>query len=104
MKEHYMDREKIYEIWESQRMQNGELIAGKKTINKCKMLSDENFNVFYRYIESITDDSAFRQRRSRVLDFLLYLNENKIEFMTVTQQNMDAYFENCRQKKKLTII
>lgn len=63
-------------------------------------LSDENFNVFYKYIENVIDDSAFRQRRSKVLDFLLYLNENKIEFISVTQQNMDAYFEKCRQKKE----
>lgn len=94
-----MDRERIYEIWTSQKLKNGEQIAGVQTINKCKKLSDENFNVFYKYIESIMDDSAFKQRRSRVLDFLLYLDKNKIEFKTVTQKSMDIYFENCGQKK-----
>lgn len=95
-----MNREKIYEIWSSKRLQNGELIAGTKTINNCKRLSDENFDIFYKYIESIIGDSSFRQRRSKVLDFLLYLDENKINFQSVTQKSMDIYFEKCRQKKE----
>ena len=70
-----MDRERIYEKWMSQKMSSGEAFAGKTTIDGCKKLSDEDFKVFYDYTESIIGDSAFKNRRSTILNFLLYTNK-----------------------------
>lgn len=33
-----MDRERIYEIWTSKKLKNGEQIAGVQTINKYKTI------------------------------------------------------------------
>ena len=95
-----MKREEVYKKWMSKKMSNGEFVAGEMTINKCKQLSDENFEIFHKYVESILDDSAFKQRRSRILHFLLYLSNNAIGFKEVTQRNIDEYFASCKEKRE----
>lgn len=95
-----MNRDEVYKKWMSQKMSNGEFVAGEMTIKKCKQLSDENFEIFFRYVESILDDSAFKQRRSRILHFLLYLSNSEIQFKKITQINIDEYFARCKEKKE----
>lgn len=59
-----MDREKIYNEWSELKTKDGKLLTGKQTIDKCRKLSDENFNAFYMYIESIKDDPSIKSRSS----------------------------------------
>ncbi|MBO5246344.1 MAG: phage integrase SAM-like domain-containing protein, partial [Eubacterium sp.] len=94
-----MDRENVYEKWMAQKMSNGEAFAGKKTIDGCRKLSDENFDVFYNYVESIIEDSAFKNRRSTILHFMVFINNEGIDLKSVSQECLDKYFAYCRDEK-----
>lgn len=94
-----MDREQVYKRWMSQKMSNGEAVAGKGTINSCRKLSNENFDIFYNYVESIIGDKAFKNRRSVILKFLVYLNDEGVDLKNVSQKNIDRYFEYCKAEK-----
>ncbi len=91
-----MDRLSIYDEWRRKSV-NGEALCDERTISLFKKLSDKNFKYYFEYHQHLfsnTKISIYKNKRSKILDFLTFPIIVECDLENVTQSMIDIYFES----------
>ncbi len=107
MKSSTLRREEIYSEWEKITCEDGTAFFGKESRKKFDKISDVHFSLYERYQSHLfaieTNRKSAVNRRSRILDFLLWLESINCSLSNITQDALDTYFAGKKKDKATTI-